>query len=208
LSILHGELERLVDGAGRSEADRAQFDRMLDEVVRLARIVDGLTFLTKADSNLVALAKEPVDLRSLVLNAVEDTSALGAERGITATAGRCDEVVWQGDRHRLRQLLVILCDNALKYNREGGSVEVSVEQLEEGSVLRVENTGPGIPAVEHARVFERFYRGAGVQAEGTEGCGLGLSIAWWIAAAHGALLGFESVQDRTVFNVRMDDMKS
>jgi two-component system sensor histidine kinase QseC len=87
-------------------------------------------------------------------------------------------------------------------------VEVSVEQLEEGSVLRVENTGPGIPAVEHARVFERFYRGAGVQAEGTEGCGLGLSIAWWIAAAHGALLGFESVQDRTVFNVRMDDMKS
>jgi len=208
LSILHGELERLADGAGRSEADREPFDRMLDEVGRLARIVDGLTFLTKADSNLVALAREPVAVRPLVLNAVEETSALGAERGITVTAGRCDEVVWLGDRHRLRQLLVILCDNALKYNREGGRVEVSVEQLEEGSVLRVENTGPGIPAAEHARVFERFYRGAGAQAEGTEGCGLGLSIAQWIATAHGALLGFESGPDRTVFQVRMDAVKS
>jgi signal transduction histidine kinase len=202
LSLLHTELERMGDEPG---ADRTRVDRLLDEIARLARIVDGLTFLTKADANLIPLAKEPVELLPLVMNALEDTEALGAERGIIVRAGRCDAVVWQGDRHRLRQLLVILCDNAVKYNRDGGTVLLGLEQNGAGSLLRVENTGPGIPEEDHGRVFDWFYRGAGELAAGTEGCGLGLSIAQWIAAAHGARLSFFVGPDRTVFSLVMEE---
>ena len=205
LSILHAEFERMVDDPARSGEDREHFDRLLDEVGRLARIVDGLTFLAKADSNLVPLAREPVAMRTLLLNAVEDTAALGADRGITVSAGRCDEVIWEGDRHRLRQLLVILGDNAIKYNRRGGKVEFSLERGVASSVLRVGNTGPGIPEEDHQRVFERFYRAGGTPAEGAEGCGLGLSIAQWIATAHGAPLTFTSGPDETVFLMTMED---
>lgn len=204
LSILHAEFERMADDPARSSEDRTHLDRLQDEVGRLARIVDGLTFLTKADSNLIPLGHEPVELRSLLVNAVEDTAALGAERGITVTLGRCDDVVWLGDRHRLRQLLLILCDNAIKYNQKEGMVELSLELNATGSVLKVENSGPGIPEEDHKRVFDRFYRGSGVLAEGTEGCGLGLSIAQWIATAHRARLTFYSASERTVFQVHMD----
>ena len=205
LSILHAEFERMADDPARSSEDRTHLDRLQDEVGRLARIVDGLTFLTKADSNLIPLGHEPVELRPLLVNAVEDTAALGAERGITVTLGRCDEVVWPGDRHRLRQLLLILCDNAIKYNREDGMVELSLELNATSSVLKVENSGPGIPEEDHEQVFDRFYRGSGVLAEGTEGCGLGLSIAQWIATAHGARLSFSATSDRTVFLVHMEE---
>ena len=205
LSILHAEFERMVDDPARSRADREHFDRLLDEIGRLARIVDGLTFLTKADSNLIPLAREPVAMRPLLLNAVEDTAALGADRGITVRAGHCDEVIWEGDRHRLRQLLVILCDNAIKYNRDGGKVELRVERGVASSVLRVGNTGPGIPEKDHQRVFDRFYRANGTPEEGAEGCGLGLSIAQWIATAHGARLTFTSRPGDTVFLMTMED---
>jgi signal transduction histidine kinase len=205
LSILHGEFERLVDDPARSEADRAHFDRLLEEVGRLARIVDGLTLLAKADSNLVPLTKQAVELGPLLAGAVEDMAAMGAGQGIAVSLGRVDPVVWQGDRQRLRQLLVILCDNAIKYNCEGGQVILGVERTGTGSVLRLENSGPGIPEAEHGQVFERFYRGSSALAAGLEGCGLGLSIAQWIATAHEARLGFSSSAGSTVFWVAMDD---
>ena len=199
LSLLQVELELMMDAPGCGAEEWGRLHRMLDEVGRLARIVDGLTFLTKAESHRVALVRESVDMRLLVENAAEDTAALGVERGISVRVGRCDEVIWSGDRHRLRQMLVILCDNALKYNVSGGLVALKVEGRGAGWVLRVGNSGPGIPREDHARVFERFYRGAGAAGEGTEGCGLGLSIAQWIATAHGVELRFRSEEGWTEF---------
>jgi signal transduction histidine kinase len=94
---------------------------------------------------------------------------------------------------------VILCDNGLNYNRDGGAIVISIEQNVSDSVLRVENTGPGIPPSDHDRVFERFYRGSSSLADGTEGCGLGLCIAQWITASHGGVLAFTSEPERTEF---------
>ena len=201
LSILHLEFEKIVDDPARSESDRHYFAGHLDEISRLAQIVDGLTFLTKADADLIPLARESVAMRPLLLSAMENTAALGAEQELEVTLDHNDEVVWQGDRHRLRQLLVILCDNAVKYNQPGGWIRISMEQQATGSILRVQNTGPGIPPEDHDRVFERFYRGSCAQAAGTEGCGLGLSIAKWIASGHGGILGFTSDSKTTEFTV-------
>ncbi len=201
LSILHLEFEKIVDDPVRSESDRNYFAGHLDEISRLAQIVDGLTFLTKADADLIPLASESVDMRPLLLSAMENTAALGAEQELEVTLDRNDEVVWRGDRHRLRQLLVILCDNAVKYNRPAGLVRISMEQLSTKSILRVQNTGPGIPPEDRDKVFDRFYRGSGAQAAGTDGCGLGLSIAKWIASGHGGVLGFTSDENTTEFTV-------
>ena len=205
LSILRAEFERMLDDPARSEADHAAFVRHLDEIERLARIVDGLTFLTKADARLIPLTREPVELKSLVVSAAEDTTALAAEHHIEVTLDRCDDAVVNADRHRLRQLLVILCDNAVKYNRPHGSVRISLVHDEAATRLRIINTGPGIPKDEQARVFERFYRGSTVQADRIDGTGLGLSIAHWIVTEHGGTLGFTSEPDRTEFIMRFEN---
>jgi signal transduction histidine kinase len=105
----------------------------------------------------------------------------------------------RGDRHRLRQLLLILCDNAVKYNHVGG--EVSFHLIEQGGIVKVavRNTGPGIPPAEQPRVFERFYRGSSAPSDDIEGCGLGLSIAAWNAREHGGSLTFTSSPEQTEF---------
>jgi len=203
LSILHLEFERMLDDPRRNEDDRTQFSKHLDEIDRLARIVNGLAFLAKTDSDLIQLFHEPVEMRPLLQSAAEDTTALAAEMEINVGLGQCDEIIWLGDRHSLRQLLVILCDNAVKYNRSGGNIQLSLENLPAGSVLRIENTGGGIPPEDHARVFDRFYRGSSAQADGVDGCGLGLSIAQWIVTKHGGNLSFTSDANRTVFTIMM-----
>lgn len=201
LSILRADFERMLDDPARSEADHTAFARHLDEIERLAGIVDGLTFLTKADSHLIPLTCEPVALKPLIVSAVEDTTALAAEHQIEVTLDRCDDAVVNADRHRLRQLLVILCDNAVKYNKPHGSVRFSLAHDAAATTLRITNTGPGIPKDEQARVFERFYRGSTVQSDRIEGTGLGLSIAQWIVAEHGGAISFTSEPDRTEFAV-------
>lgn len=199
LSVLHGEFERMVDDPDRTDADRAAFARHLDEIDRLSQIVDGLAFLTKADSHLVTVLREPVPLKPLVVAAAEDTVVLGSEQSITVTLERCDDVCIMADRHRIRQLLVILCDNAVKHNRPRGSVRISLTRTGNTISFSIANTGSGIPVAEQGSVFERFYRGSNVKADGVEGIGLGLSVAQWIAAAHEGTLTFSSEPDRTVF---------
>ncbi|CAN5885530.1 hypothetical protein BH11VER1_BH11VER1_06050 [soil metagenome] len=201
LSILRAEFERLVDDASRSEADRHLFARHLDEMERLAQMVDGLTFLTKADAQLVPLTRERVALKPLMMSAAEDMEVLGTEQKIAVMLERCDDVTMDGDRHRLRQLLVILCDNAVKYNRPQGTVQMRLEQTSEDILLSIRNSGPGIPAREQSRVFDRFYRGSSVKSDSIEGCGLGLSIAQWIVHAHGGTLNFTSEPENTWFTV-------
>ena len=203
LAVLHGEFERLLDDPARSDLDRTAFTRNLDEIGRLSQIVDGLAFLTRADSKLIPLNLELVSLKALITAAAEDAIVLGAEKQITVTLARCDEVAISGDRHRLRQLLVILCDNAIKYNRPGGAVELRLSQSSGAVALSVTNTGPGIPPHEHDRVFERFYRGSNVLVDHIDGTGLGLNIAQWIATAHEGTLSFTSDGDRTEFCFRV-----
>jgi signal transduction histidine kinase len=199
LSVLHAEFERMVDDPTRSEADRVLFGRNLDEIVRLTQIVDGLTFLTKADSHLIPLDRESLALQPLVQAAAEDAAVLGTDKHIQVTLERCEDVHIMGDRHRLRQLLVILCDNAIKHNRPNGTVQMSLSQDDHTAMFSIINSGPGIPPADHNRVFERFYRGSGVKADGIDGTGLGLSVAEWIATAHGGALTFRSEPERTEF---------
>lgn len=199
LAILRADLGELVDEPGRSDADRERFASQLDEIERLTRIVNGLTLLTRADTKQVTLEREPLALDALVREAAENTQALAEPRGLRVVMGELSASRVHGDRHRLRQLLLILCDNAVKYNRTGGEVSFELTVAEDTTLVAVRNSGPGIPPAEQPRVFERFYRGAHAASEDIEGCGLGLPIALWITQSHGGSLTFTSGQNSTEF---------
>jgi signal transduction histidine kinase len=183
LTIMRSEVETAIHVSEISAAERERFASLLDEVERLTEIVDALTFLTKADAGLLNFNKQPVRLDELVREAFADAQVLAAQSGINVRLEQCEAATILAERHRIRQLLLILTDNAIKYNKSGGTVSLAVE-LNGSAELRVTNTGPGILSQDVPRVFERFFRGQHSETRHTEGCGLGLSIAGSIVSIH------------------------
>jgi signal transduction histidine kinase len=198
LTVIRAQLETSLSRPDAMSADqRAALENLVDEVARLTKIVDGLTLLTKADAGMVPLEQQPVRLDELVREAAEDAEVLAQPGGITVRLTRCDGVTVLGDRHRLRQVLLNLVDNATKYNQSGGWVELSLQRDGDFAELLVTNTGPGISAELLGRVFERFTRGKEVLSQATEGCGLGLTIARWIVESHQGLIRIASEPGKT-----------
>jgi signal transduction histidine kinase len=196
LTILQGEFETALRDESCTPAQREFLASQLDEVQRLTKIAEGLTLLAKADAGQIVLAQETVRLHELVQDSFADAQILAQPRGISVRLMRCDEAVLCGDRHRLRQLLLNLVDNAIKYNVSEGRVTIALVRNEAAAELTITNTGPGIGPQELGRVCDRFYRGAAARDFGNEGCGLGLSIAEWIVKAHGGVLRLTSEPGR------------
>ena len=188
LTILHGEMETALSDTALAPAERERLLSQLDEIQRLARIVDGLTLLTKVDAGQIQLARAPVPLHELVREVFADAQILAQSRGVQVSLNACDVVIVNGDRHRLRQLLLNLADNAVKYCEPQGTVWIELRAEKDTGKFIVTNTGPGIPAEQLTRVFEPFFRGDASHNREADGCGLGLSIARWIASAHGGEL--------------------
>ncbi len=204
LTVMHGELETALREETLSVSQRERLLSQLDEVQRLAKIVDGLTLLTKADAGQVALRLELVRLDELVHDALADAQILAQSRAIQVSLCGCEEITIQGDRHRLRQLLLNLTDNAIKYNLPQGTVNLELRRVDASAEFTISNTGPGLPPELQPRVFDRFFRGDESHSHAAEGCGLGLSIAQWIVAAHGGTIQFCSEANRlTVVTVRL-----
>jgi signal transduction histidine kinase len=188
LTVMRAQLETaLREGQSLPREQTEWIDGQLDELKRLTQIVDSLTLLTKADAGLVQLERQPVQLCELVEEAFEDAQVLARPRGVHVTLGECTGAVLTGDRHRLRQLLLILSDNAVKYNRPGGTIEFTLRHSAGMAELRISNTADEVSQEMLDHAFERFARGRNAQ-EKVEGCGLGLTIAQWIVQAHGGII--------------------
>lgn len=202
LAILRGEMEtNLRTWPGLTESQGNQIASQIEEIDRLAKIVDSLTFLVKADAGQLTLASEEVPLHELVDELLEDAEILGQSRQIEITMEHCETAMIKGDRQRVRQVLLNLADNAIKYNLDGGWVKISLRKTLDEAVLRIENSsGAGIPAEEQSKVFERYYRGPGHNVEGS---GLGLSISLWITREHGGSLAFYSQPGHTTVTMRL-----
>lgn len=197
LAVLHGEIEAALTDPATTPAQKEMFASQLDEIQRLSKIVEGLTLLAKADSGQVTLARDEVRLDELVRDSLADAEILGLAQKIKVTMPRCDVVFVRGDRHRLRQLLLNLTDNAVKYNQPDGQVELSLVRLPSRATLTISNTGKAISPEALPRVFDRFYRGDKSHSNEIEGCGLGLSIAEWIVKAHGGDIQITSKPQQT-----------
>ena len=196
LTVLRGELETALREQPCDPAERERLISQLDEIERLTVIVDGLSLLTKADAGLITLKTEPVQLDELVRESHADALILARSHAVRVELARCEEISLTGDRHRLRQLLLNLTDNAIKYNRPGGTVTIDLCRVNGHAVLKIANTGAGVPGELQARVFDRFFRGDPSHSDMVEGCGLGLSIAQWIVGAHGGTIALASEPEK------------
>ena len=204
LTILCGEIETALRDESLTPAERDRYASQLDELRRLARIVDGLTLLAKADAGQVALTLEPLRLDELVRDNFADTQILAEPQQIRVELTGCEEISVRADRHRLRQLLLNLADNAVKYNQPQGRVTMELHRANGAAEFVIANTGPGIPPESLPRVFDRFYRGDPAHGNEVDGCGLGLSIAQWIVSAHQGTIRVESVLSQlTTVTVRL-----
>lgn len=195
LTIMHTSLEQMLGDADLPSQHRERVASMLEEVQRLSSIVGQLAFLAKADAGLLAIVRSPVAFDDLVRDVAEDATILGAGASITVFIGDCVPVSVEGDRMRLRQLLLNLADNAVKHNQPDGSITISLRRESDSACLQISNTGPVLSTELRARVFERFFRGDAAHGTEVEGSGLGLSIAESIARAHGGVIVFDVTPD-------------
>ena len=180
LALLRMEAEAL---AGRDQVDPRP---LLREVDRLARLVSDLLALAQLDEGALRIEAEPVPVAPLLATAADETRRLAplADVSVHAAPG-----LWVlGDPARLRQVLLILADNAARVTPPGGRIAFSAARRGASVEIEVSDSGPGIPAEHAARIFERFFRADRARARAAGGAGLGLSIARELMVAHGGAI--------------------
>ena len=182
----------LAAGQDRDAARDARTFRTIEgEAARVGEIVGELLTLARADAGERPVARDQVYLDDAVAGAVEAARALAEQKGVAVEVGKFEETPIAGDTALVRQLLLIVLDNAIKFTPAAGRVRLDVSAEDGRGEVLVSDTGIGIRPDELPHVFERFYRGADA-AHHAEGAGLGLAIARWIADEHGARIGIVS----------------
>ncbi|HEX4601166.1 MAG TPA: HAMP domain-containing sensor histidine kinase [Gemmatimonadales bacterium] len=174
--------------------DAATLQTIERETARLGVIVGELLTLAQADAGQRAVAREPLYLDDAAAGAVDAARPLAEHKRVAVEVGTFEEAKINGDPALVRQLLVIVLDNAIKFTPAGGRVRLDVSAQDGTAVVVVTDTGIGIPADQVPHVFERFYRGDAAR-RAADGAGLGLAIARWIADVHGAHLELTSQPD-------------
>ncbi|MGA2623493.1 MAG: HAMP domain-containing sensor histidine kinase [Bacteroidota bacterium] len=192
LSVIRTQLESALESkVGRRELKMIIAD-CLDETIHMTAIIENLLLLTKADRGQEMVMKERVDLQELVRQLHEDSVILASHKSIMVVLSRLDPVTVVGDERRLRQMLLNLVDNAIKYTQKRGKISLRLEALNSLAHISVVDNGIGIPANEIPQIFNRFYRVDKARTRETGGVGLGLSIAKLIAEAHGGTISVVS----------------
>ncbi len=181
LTVIRSSVEHLARHRAQAVGDvGTALDDIDDEVRHMTSIVEDLLLLARSDSGAVALERLPVDLGDVAADAASALAKPAGDRGVAVQVDPQPSMV-DGDPARLRQLVMILVDNAIRHSPAGGQVNVTVRDDGLGATVTVDDDGPGIRPEERARIFERFYRAPGAPGGGT---GLGLAIAAWIVARH------------------------
>ena len=205
LTVMRAQLETVMREAEKLPPEHREWMHgQLDEIQRLAKLVDGLTLLTKAEAGQLTLERNAVPLGELVGECFDDALILAESQGIHVELPECQDAAVLGDRHRLRQVLLNLADNAVKYNVRDGRIVMTLRRRGDGAEFEITNTGTGLRPELQARVFDRFVRGGEARRKSVEGCGLGLTICEWIVREHGGTIQVQSTLGQaTTFTVRL-----
>jgi two-component system OmpR family sensor kinase len=207
LMVLRAGVERaLVHPATPSEILQS-LDETLAQINQMTEMVENLLTLARADEGRAPLAVEECDLREVVADVAETAGILGEEAGVTALHTMPGTPVRLAvDRHRIREMLLNIVTNAIKYTPRGGSLALALEENVDAVTFTVRDTGIGIAAGDLPHIFERFWRADPVRSRTGDrpGVGLGLAIAKWIAEAHGGSITVQSRPGRgTMFIIRL-----
>jgi heavy metal sensor kinase len=194
LTVLRGELEAIAQRPRLDDETRNTIGSSLEETERLSRIVESLLAISRLDAGEAQMERIIFDLAELAGATVEQMRLLAEDRNIALRCEANGAVTIAGDRARIKQVVVNLVDNAVKYTPEGGLVRVVVGVENNHAILRVEDNGAGIPSEALPHVFERFYRVDKVRSRQMGGAGLGLAIVKSIVMAHGGQVAVESAE--------------
>jgi heavy metal sensor kinase len=193
LTILRGELENLAEDNRFHAEWRERAASLLEEAVHLSKIVEQLFTLSRLDAGEAQAEWTRFDLSEMAKTTADQMSLLAEDKGIGISFIASQPMPVEGDRVRLKQVVVNLLDNAIKYTPHNGAIQLRVLGVNGHAVLEVEDNGIGIPQEALPHVFERFYRVDRVHSNGSESAGLGLSIVKAICTAHGAELEATSI---------------
>ncbi|MGH9945942.1 MAG: ATP-binding protein [Pyrinomonadaceae bacterium] len=196
LSILQGESEIAISKGDRTADEyRESLTIVHDESKRLSRIVDDLLILARGDSGQMQPVFSAVYLDEIVAESVRALSGIAEKRNVSLRFSPVSEMSFEGDETLLHRLFLNLLDNAIKYNKSGGTVSVTAKIADGKYQITISDEGAGIADKDRQKIFERFYRADKTRSRdntnGTNGVGLGLSIAAWIAEVHNGLLTLE-----------------
>ena len=204
LTILRGELESFADDGCLDGELRDRVGSMLEEVVHLGKIVEQLFTLSRLDSGEAQAEWTSLDLSELAKTTAEQMSLLAEDKDISISCNVSQSVPVKGNRVRLKQVVVNLLDNAIKYTPAKGAIQLRVLAANGHAVLEVEDNGIGIPPDALPHIFERFYRVDPARSADAESAGLGLSIVKSICIAHGAEVEAQSaVGSGSCFRVKL-----
>jgi signal transduction histidine kinase len=191
LTRLRGTAELALASPPDVERYREALAVCVEETDRVLVMLNALMDISEAESGTMKLRREPVRLSEVVERAVDLYRDVADAKGVALnTADGADDVTVNGDRMRLEQVAANLIDNAVKYTPAGGRVDVEVGRRDSHAILRVGDSGPGIPPDEVPRIWTRLFRGDSSRAE--RGLGLGLSLVKAIVEAHGGTVAVES----------------
>ncbi|MBN1396493.1 MAG: HAMP domain-containing protein [Bacteroidetes bacterium] len=206
LTIMRGEIEVALRNQRMSRGSRELLNSINDELVRLSSIVESLMILVKSDTGRFVFSLQPVQLHELIDQLYDEAQVLAETKKIKVKLEHTEDLQIKGDASRLKQLFLNLIDNAVKYTQPHGSVILSLEKDSGNAVIKVKDSGIGIPRKEQSKIFERFYRvsGSSANVSSTSGSGLGLAIAKWITEAHNGSIEVKSREGKgSTFIVRL-----
>lgn len=205
LSVMHTAAEVTLEKPQRDESEYREALAMIDrQTDRLTRIVESMFTLARADAGKRELRKHDFYLDELVTETARAATVLAKRKGVTVECAEAKETLYRGDEDLLRQMILNLLDNAIKFTPAGGRIHLQLSQNGSGPVITVADTGSGVPAEAQPHIFKRFYRADQARSRSERlngsGAGLGLSIARWIAEAHdGSLTLLQSDHTGSVF---------
>ena len=186
LTILQLELEEIAQNRRLAPELVEQVGSALEETQRLARIVESLLAISRLDAGEVPMEKVLLNLGELVASTAEQMKLLAEEKSLAMRCSFQRVIYVEGDQARLKQVVVNLIDNAIKYTPERGEINVTVRSSQDKALLEVSDTGVGISPGAIPHLFERFYRADKARSRDSGGVGLGLAIVKAICSAHGA----------------------
>lgn len=194
LSVMNTSFDviELENGEDLSPYTKEVLSDMKEEVRRMSRMVQHLLLLARSDSGSVQFEMAPFDLVPKVRQWVQSFEALAQKKEISIGTKFPEKMVITGDIERIKQVVYILLDNAIKYTPDGGTVDVILDRNPKQWSLSIRDTGIGIPEEERPRIFDRFYRVEKHRSREEGSAGLGLSIAKWIVEAHQGSIEVES----------------
>jgi len=204
LTALRGELEATAQYPQLPPEVRETIGSALEETERLSKIVQGLLAVSRLDAGEADMERVRLDLAELAAATSEQMRLMAEDKSILLTCDAPGKVMVDGDRARLKQVIVNLLDNAISYTAPGGKVQLRIRATAHRAVLEVEDNGTGISQDALPHIFERFYRADKARSRQMGGTGLGLSIVQAICLAHGGEVRVESTEGQgSLFSVSL-----